>query len=332
MNALTITPAALHAALAELRLRTHDAETAQSGWRRAIDGLGILCVLLDPAHAGSAPRAAPRNGLADGDAPPVTTMAPDAVRDMFRKAPLTAQWIARTEAAPGLDDPPIDIPPLPAGPGRAGDTACSTPAAEAAEMPTAPAPAPPPVPAAEGSLSPPAALPPPTRRGQGARTANVWTPERKAMMAARYPHEGVAPSLMRDLNALPGPEVTPQAVKSHAHAMNLRLTPEAFREIMAARAAAARDGLARKRLAAETAPPAPVAEAPQAPEPEADPPPVPATPRAPIVEAGDERADAFAYFDSGKFVRDVVADFGVTLTEALGWHADWKRQKGSEPT
>lgn len=53
--------------------------------------------------------------------------------------------------------------------------------------------------------------------------------------------------------------------------------------------------------------------------------PLPVEPGASVTD--DEKADAFAAFDAGKSVRDVVAEFGLSFAQAVGWHQEWKRAR-----
>jgi hypothetical protein len=319
---ITITPAALRAALAEMRKLGAERQDNAEAAAFLIDGLIVLEALLDPAHQ---PKPAHWRTLHDllgtpatpGDlggtrhAPPESTIGP------------AAASLAAEEAQPA------HAHHLPAGPEGGAVPAHCTPAGTDAPHPRRPE-APPPAQAAAGRGSKPRATPAddallrelwpqpismrdlvarfnaaasrpvksdarlyeraarlglPLPRHQAMAEAGhpvggrgmvkgVWTADRTALLAARYPDEGLTPALMDALNALPGPPiVSANALKAHAHRHGLRRSPHAASRKRAAQAELARKAPAARRaerraeLAAMTPPqaaPMPPAEPPQA--------------------------------------------------------------------
>jgi hypothetical protein len=308
---ITITPAALHAALAELRKLGAERDNDGDAAAFFIDGLNVLEALLDPVHQ-------PPQHAAGGGA--VWALTPEAARPA---EPCNAE--AGTPAPPTVE--------LPAGPGEAAHAASDTPAGTGAptraDGPSADQ-------AAEGRrdrrlrATPeddallrelwPQAIPfremmrqfnerasspvksdvrlrerairlgMPTQRhlamvaagnapaGRG-MVKGVWTKERDELLTARYPREGVRLEVLEALNALPGPPIeSPNAVKARAHRLNLRLDEDGLKRIGAELAAKARAGLAAKRAERRAAIAAVKAE--REPEAEPEPPEPPAPPLA----------------------------------------------------
>ena len=396
MNAITITAASLHAALAEV-----EAIGRVQGTVAYAGGLAALRALLQP-----------------GEAAPASAMDIEWMRERLRHHAVPrdagadiggtfhAPTLAQEEAQPAHADslpgaaPPTNIPPLPAGLGGADPYAPGAPAAEAAAQPLAPAPAPPPVLAAEGISSLPEADAAPAQRVQrhkypGGRPLAVWTPARDELLRTEFPTCTDTAALFDRLNAT-GDEphiASKEAMGQRAIKLGLRRKPEILRAVMrrAAQKGLEHANAARIGTLAGNEPPMPgtIASAAQCaelrrlwptdatvsqvmdalsamdgptitakttiyrmahtlglpvprpeatveaaaedpapePAPPAEPKPIAPTPLAAPIQPGDEKADAFAYFDAGKSVRDVVQDFSLGLTTAVGWHAEWKRQR-----
>jgi hypothetical protein len=284
---ITITPAALHAALAELRKLGAEREDNNDAAAFFIDGLNVLEALLNPAHQ-QHPTLPETAGAAAAQEPGISPTATAAAAS--RPDPANAG----TPAPPTIE--------LPAGTGEAAYAASDTPAGTGA--PPAPE-APPPAQAAEGRrdrrlrATPeddallrelwPQAMPfremmrqfnkrasspvksdvrlrerairlgMPTQRHLAMVAAGnapasrgmvkgVWTKERDELLTARYPREGVRLEVLEALNALPGPPIeSPNAVKARAHRLNLRLDEQGLQRIGAELAAKARAGRAAKR-------------------------------------------------------------------------------------
>jgi hypothetical protein len=312
---ITITPAALHAALAELRKLGAEREDNNDAAAFFIDGLNVLEALLNPAHQ-QHPTLPETAGAAAAQEPGISPTATAAAAS--RPDPANAG----TPAPPTIE--------LPAGTGEAAYAASDTPAGTGA--PPAPE-APPPAQAAEGRrdrrlrATPeddallrelwPQAMPfremmrqfnkrasspvksdvrlrerairlgMPTQRHLAMVAAGnapasrgmvkgVWTKERDELLTARYPREGVRLEVLEALNALPGPPIeSPNAVKARAHRLNLRLDEQGMQRIGAELAAKARAGLAAKRAERRAAIATMRAE--REPSAEPDPPEAPAT-------------------------------------------------------
>jgi hypothetical protein len=152
----------------------------------------------------------------------------------------------------------------------------------------------------------------------------VWTPERNALGKRMWEEDGAtAEAIQAAANELPAPAPVsnPHSVQTQAAHQGWQRSAQ-FVATKKATAAAQLRAMQVKRVPAEPTPPAP--------EPALVEPAVAApTSLAAPIQAGDEKQDAFAYFTAGKFVRDVVEDFGVGVTTAVGWHAEWKRQQGA---
>jgi hypothetical protein len=310
---ITITPAALHAALGELRKLGAERENDGEAAAFFIDGLNVLEALFDPAHMAPAEKGAA--APAEHEAPSATTVA---ARCQVSEA--------GTPAPPTID--------LPAEPGTGALTPGATSAAAGAPAPEAP----PPAQAAAGHPSPKARHAPPVDPPKGRPARITLTAEQEAKLRELWPHRGVrAADIRSQVNALGDAQITNDGtLYSVAHRLGLRLRTELWAD---------QDSTAATATAAETdgAPPAD-ASAPaageddvtdHAPEPALQPE-QPAPPRAPpprgnsqfrgasLPAVPDDKADAFQAFDAGQSVRDVHADTGLPLSTLSNWQAEWK--------
>ncbi|GGJ13999.1 hypothetical protein [Neoroseomonas lacus] len=313
MNAITITAASLHRALTEV-----EATGRIQGTAAYAGGIAALRALFGPNSAEPEPpiRQMPIewSALLQPTLPPFVPVQPQG--HMSRgPAPTLAQEEAQPAHADSLPsaDPPIDIPPLPAGPGNASDFALASPAAEAAAQPLAPAPAPPPVLATEGiSPSPEADHAPPGK----VREPALLHPMREAAFRAAWSDPTVTNAVIRArLNATPGREIkNDPALYRIAASLNLPKRSDLFTRAPGTAEAPANNP--------EITSPSESAEA----EPEAAslPPMAEATPdpiRRPSGLSADDLAEGDRNIRAGWTVAQMVDWFGITSPEAAAWHA-----------
>ncbi len=339
MTAIILTPAALRAALATARQMGADYDDDSRAASFFIDTLNVLEALLDPAHQ---PAPAARDGL---HAFPLTAMSIDAMRGSAGPAPTLAQEEAQPAHADSIAaaEPPIVIPPLPAGPGCAAPADRGAPEAEAAALEPTPQPAPLPVLAAEGATIPEAKHAPPGDHRPTRTQRITLTDAQEAKLRALWADRTVRGAAIREaVNALDGPRVTNDGtLYSIAHRLGLRTRSEVWAEQDNATHADAREPAATAGVAtplpaeppSAEPPPAPAPPAPDAVEPAGRPRIGPGPIPAALTSAGDLKAEVFDAFDRGLSVRDIAADFGEPIAMLSAWQAEWRlRQKQGAST
>lgn len=250
MTGFMLSQQALHAALGTMRRAVFDRDDDVQAAAFAIDALNMLEALFDPKH--QPPPAARAADL--WASAPLTAMSAAAMRRNDGPAPTLAQEESQPAHADSIAaaDPPIAIPPLPAGPGSAAPADRGAPAAGAAAPEPATRPAPPPVLAAERHPSPDDAAPTqaPEPRGRrvlrqksaGGRPKAVWTPDRDALLRAEFPTCTDTTALLARVNATGDAMAVASvaALGQRAIKLGLRRAPEVLRAVMLA---GARKGL-----------------------------------------------------------------------------------------
>lgn len=250
MTGFMLSQQALHAALGTMR--TLGAERDNDGDAAAffIDALNVLEALFDPKHQPPA-ASAPTSLWASA---PLTAMSAAAMQRSAGPAPTLAQEESQPAHADSITaaDPPLTIPPLPAGPGCAAPADRGAPAAESAAPEPATPPAPPPDLAAErhhshDDAAPTQASEPHARRvlrqkSAGGRPKAVWTLDRDALLRAEFPTCTDTTALFARINATGDAMAVASvaALGQRAIKLGLRRAPEVLRAVMLA---GARKGL-----------------------------------------------------------------------------------------